>query len=170
MKPRPVECAFGFCVHFYLALSTLRYRCSPTTLYSTWRISWLVRLPPSKPTNQPMQRGGQGLRHLLPLEEPRAMTGWWWSPGPGTGNAGHGHDAATFLHHHVNVRPHDLGYLPNLKSKKWCGGESQKKKKWCGGLICVLIWLCICMTAFKFVPTIKTTRWIQKIDVLSSRW
>lgn len=39
------------------------------------------------------------------------------SPHPGTGNTGHRHDAAAFLHHHVNVGSHDLGDLSDLKCK-----------------------------------------------------
>jgi len=52
------------------------------------------------------------------MDEPRALIGWWRSPDPRTGHAGHRHDAATFLHHHVNVGLHDLGDLSNLKGEK----------------------------------------------------
>ena len=47
----------------------------------------------------------------------RALIGLWESPGPGTAGAGNRHGAAAFLHHHVNVCPHDLGDLANLKTE-----------------------------------------------------
>lgn len=67
--------------------------------------------------NQPTNAGGHGI--CLSLDEPRGLADWRRSPGPGTGDAGYRHDAATFLHHHVNVSPHDLGDLSNLKSKTY---------------------------------------------------
>lgn len=120
MRPRPVECAFGFCVHLSPSFCCWR---SSIDLGSTWKISWLVRLPSSKPTSQCVGGGGVGGG----VGKPSFAAAWMnfdcfvcrvaRSPGPGTGNAGDGHDAATFLHHHVNVGPHDLGDLTHLKSK-----------------------------------------------------
>lgn len=74
----------------------------------------LVRLPLTKQLVQ------QSWGPLSPLQEPWTPTGRCESPDPWTGDTGYWHDAAAFLHHHVNVSPHDLGDLPHLQTKQAC--------------------------------------------------